>query len=55
MVLGKLPVFGRPTNLDLSRVRPSVLAFGAGGGCWTFFLSFVISLSFSLSLGGGPI
>ena len=33
MVLGKLLVPGRPTNLDYSRARPSALAEGAGGGC----------------------
>ena len=39
------------------RVRqgPSVLAVGAGGGCLDIFLSSIISLSFSLSLGDGPI
>ena len=40
MVLGKLPVQGRPTGV---------------GVVWTFFLSSIISLSFSLSLGDGPI
>ena len=34
---------------------PSVLSVGAGGVVWTFFLSSIISLSFSLSLGDGPI
>ena len=34
---------------------PSVLAVGAGGVVWTFLLSSIISLSFSLSLGDGPI
>ena len=34
---------------------PSVLAVGAMGVFWTFFLSSIISLSFSLSLGDGPI
>ena len=33
-----------------------MLAVGAGGGCLDiFFLSSIISLSFSLSLGDGPI
>ena len=33
MVLGKLPVPGRPTSSDCSRARPTALAVGAGGGC----------------------
>ena len=56
MVLGKLPVPGRPTNLDNSRER----AYCACSRCrWGLFghlfsrLSFLFS--FSLSLGGGPI
>ena len=31
MVLGKLPVQGRPTNLDYSRARAYALAVGAMG------------------------
>ena len=56
MVLGKLPVPGRPTNLDYSTQGPISLAVGAGGGWFGHFfspLSFVSS--FSLSLGDGPI
>ena len=39
MVVGKLPVSGRPTNLDYSRARAycAALAVDAGGGVWTFF------------------
>ena len=37
MDLGKLPVPGRPTYLDLGRARPTVLAVGAGGGCLDIF------------------
>ena len=55
MVLGKLPVPGLPTNLDLRRARASEPAVGAVGVVWTFFLSSVISFFFSLSLGVGPI
>ena len=60
MVLGKLPVPGRPTSLDDSRARgqgPIVLAVGAGGGCLDIFtlLSLSFLSSFSLSLGDGPI
>ena len=43
MVLGKLPVPGRPTNLDYS--RPTALAAGARGGCLNIF-SFVYHFSF---------
>ena len=52
MVLGKLPAPGRSTNLDYSMARASALAVGAGGGCWTFFLSSIIS--FTRSLGDDP-
>ena len=37
MVLGKLPVLGRPTNLDYSRARPTALAVGVGCGCLDFY------------------
>ena len=37
MVLGKLPVPVRPTNLDCSREGPTALAVGAGGGCLDIF------------------
>ena len=55
-VLGKLPVLGRPTNLDYSRAR----AFCACSRCrWGLFGHFFSHLSFlfsfSLSLGDGPI
>ena len=54
MVLGKLPVPGRPTNLDYSRAR----AFCSRCG-WELFGHFFSQLSFlfsfSLSLGDGPI
>ena len=32
-MLGKLPVPGRPTNLDLVGQGPVALAVGASGGC----------------------
>ena len=56
MVLGKLPVPGRPANLDYSRAR----AYCACSGCrWGLFGHFFSRLSFlfsfSLSLGDGPI
>ena len=56
MVLGKLAVPGRPTNLDYSRAR-AFCAFGrCGWGLFGHFLSHLSFLSsFSLSLGDGPI
>ena len=36
-MLGKLPVLGRPTNLDYSRARAYLLAVGAGGDCLDIF------------------
>ena len=43
MVLGKLPVPGRPTILITVGQRPIALAVGAGGVVWTFLLSSVLS------------
>ena len=37
MVLGKLPVPGRPTISIIVGQGPTVLAVGAGGGCLDFF------------------
>ena len=55
MVLGKLPVPGRPTRWMIVGQGPIALAVGAGGVVWTFFsLPYHLS-SFSLSLGDGPI
>ena len=56
MVLGKLPVPGRPTIWMKVRQGPIVLAVGAGRGLFGYFyysLSFLYS--FSLFLGDGPI
>ena len=56
MVLGKLPVPGRPTIWITVGQGPTALAVGAGGGLFGHFyshLSFFSSLS--LSLGDGPI
>ena len=50
-VLGKLPVLGRPTNLDKIGQGPTALAVGAGGVVWTFFLSSIFS-RFFLPLSG---
>ena len=56
MVLGKLPVPGRPTIWIIVGQGPTALAVGAKGGCFGHFyshLSFLSSLSHSL--GDGPI
>ena len=56
MVLGKLPVPGRPTIWMAVGQGPTALAVGAGGGLFGHFYSPLSFLSsFSLSLGGGPI
>ena len=53
MVLGKLPVPGRLTNLDCVGQEPTALSVGAVEGCLNIFyyLSSIISLFF-LSLSG---
>ena len=55
MVLGKLPVPGRPTVWIIVGQGPSALAVGAGGVVWTFLLSYILLSSFSLYLGNGRI
>ena len=56
MVLGKLPVPGRPTIWILVGQGPIALAIGAGGGCLDIFaLICPFSPLFSLSFGDGPI
>ena len=56
MVLGKLPVPGRPTIWIIVGQGPTTLAVGAGGGCLDFFFSRLSFLfSYSLSRGNGPI
>ena len=56
MVLGKLPVPGRATNMDYSMARAYCACSGYG---WVLFGQFYSRLSFlfsfSLSLGDGPI
>ena len=56
MVLGKLPVPGRPANLDRNRARAYCACSRCGRGLfWTFFsLVYHFSL-FSASLGDDPI
>ena len=55
MVLGKVPVSGRPTLLMMVGQEPTALAEGAGWIVWTFLLSSIFYSSFSLSLGNDPI
>ena len=54
MVLDKLPVPGRPANLDYSRARASALAVVAGG-LFGHFFSHLSFLFFLPSLGDDPI
>ena len=44
MVLGKLPVPGRPTNLITVGQGPIALTVGADRVVWTFLLSSILSL-----------
>ena len=46
MVLGKLPVLGRPIIWITVRQGPTALAVGAGGVVWTFLLLSILSLLF---------
>ena len=56
MVLGKLPVPGRPTNLDNSGARAYCACSRCGRGLFGHFFSHLSLLfSLSLSLGDGPI
>ena len=56
MVLGKLPVPGRPTIWITVGQGPTALVVGAGRGCLDIFTFIYPFLSaFSLSLGDGPI
>ena len=55
MVLGKLPVPGRPTISITVGQGPTALAVGAGGGGLDIFILIYPFSSFSLSLGDGPI
>ena len=55
MVLGKLPVPGRPTIWIIVGQGPTALAVGAGGGCLDiFFLSSILSLLFLPLFGRRP-
>ena len=55
MVLGKLPVPGRPTILIAVGQGPVALARGVGGGCLDIVTLIYPFSSLSLSLGDGPI
>ena len=55
MVLGKLPVPGRPTILITVGQGPTTLSVGAGGGCLDVFTLLCLFSPLSLSLGDGPI
>ena len=46
MVLGKLPVPGRPTIWFTVGQGPTALTAGVGGVVWTFLLSSILSLLF---------
>ena len=46
MVLGKLPVPGRPRFWSIVGQGNIALAVGAGGVVWTFLLSSILSLLF---------
>ena len=54
MVLGKLPVPGRPTILIIVGQRPTALAVGAGGVCLDILLSSILSLLFLPLFGRRP-
>ena len=55
MVLGKLPVLGRPAILITVGQGPIALAVGASRGGLDIFTLIYLFSSFSLSLGDGPI
>ena len=55
MILGKLPVPGRPTIRMIVGQGPTVLAVGAGGVGWSFYSHLSLLSSFSLCLGDGQI
>ena len=54
MVLGKLPVPGRPKIWITVGQGPSALVVGAGGVVWTFLLSSILSFLFLPLFGRWP-
>ena len=55
MVLGKLPVPGRPAYLDIGRARACCSSSRCGWGCLNICFLVCHLSSLSLSLGDGPI
>ena len=55
MVLGKLLVPGRPTNLDNSRARAYCACSRCGWGLFGYFSLLYLFSFLSPSLGNGPI
>ena len=55
MVLGKLPVPGRPTIWMIVGQGPIALAVGAGGDCLDIFVLLCLFSPLSPCLGDGPI
>ena len=54
MVLGKLPVLGRPIIWITVGQGPTALAVGAGRGCLDIFFSFILSFLFLPLFGRRP-
>ena len=55
-MLSRLPVPGRPTNLDTGRAKDYCVCSSCGWGLFGHFFSRLSFLfSFCLCLGGGPI
>ena len=54
MVLGKLPVSGRPKIWITVGQGPTVLTVGAGGGCLDILLPSILSLFFLPLFGRRP-
>ena len=54
MVLGKLPVLGRPTVWITVGRGPTALAVGASGVVWTFLFSSILCLLFLPLFGRRP-
>ena len=54
MVLGELPVLGRPTIWTTVGQGPTALAVGAGGGCLDILLSSILSFLFLPLFGRRP-
>ena len=54
MVLGKLPVLGRPTIWITAGQGSTALAVGADGGCLDILLSSILSLLFLPLFGRRP-